>query len=335
MAGVSSRIARFTLATFLLAGVIDVVGALGAPAGAATSGTPITLAMITSLTGPGSSEFSAAPAGFDARIALQNAEGGVNGHKLNGMVLDDQTSPTEVATAVQDAISKGAFGIVSTSALFFLADKYPNQQGVPVTGGFFDGPEWGTPPFNSNMFAADVGSVDPKYPVNTSIGSFMKAHGGTVLCSYGYSISPSSTRSAIGTVDSFVHAGGKEGELNTTVPFGSVDMTTAALVAKQKGCNTFYAGLDDNSNFALATALKQAGVKAKVVVFPTGFRTKRRRLARLDRPAGRLLRHHVPPLPGARCRDRADAGGALRSTSTSSPARSRISASTNRGWAPT
>ena len=59
--------------------------------------------------------------------------------------------------------------------------------------------------------------------------------------------------------------------LDTSIPFGSVDMTTAALVAKQKGCNAFYAGLDDNSNFALATALKQDGVKPKVVVFPTGY----------------------------------------------------------------
>jgi branched-chain amino acid transport system substrate-binding protein len=269
----SRHAARLALATLLLAGIIDVAGAVGTTAAgaAAASGSPITLAMITSLTGEGASEFSQAPAGFNARIALQNAEGGVNGHKIAGIVLDDQTSPTEIATAAQDAISKGAFGIVSDSPLFFLAAKYPNQQGVPVTGGFFDGPEWGTPPYNTNMFAADVGSLDPKYPVNTAIGSFLKAHGGTVLCSYGYSISPSSTRSAVGTVDSFVHAGGKEGELDTTIPFGSVDMTTAALVAKQKGCNAFYAGLDDNSNFALATALKQAGVKPKVLVFPTGF----------------------------------------------------------------
>ena len=50
---------------------------------------------------------------------------------------------------------------------FFLAPKVPNQQGVPVTGGFFDGPEWGTQPY-TNMFAADNGSVDTKYPVNTS-----------------------------------------------------------------------------------------------------------------------------------------------------------------------
>ena len=152
-------------------------GSGGSTAGTGASGTPISLAMITSLTGPGSSEFSQAAAGFNARVALQNAEGGIHGHKVSGVVIDDQTSPTEVVTAVQDALSKGAFGIVSTSPLFFLAAKYPNQQGVPVTGGFFDGPEWGEAPY-TNMFASDVGSVDPKYPVNTSIGTFMKKHGG-------------------------------------------------------------------------------------------------------------------------------------------------------------
>jgi branched-chain amino acid transport system substrate-binding protein len=268
----SRRIGRLSLAGVAMAtatsGLMALVGSSAAEA--STSEAPITIAMITSLTGPGSSEFSNAPAGFNARIAMQNAEGGVNGHKLVGLVLDDQTSPTEVVTAVQSALSKGALGIVSTSPLFFLADKYPNQQGVPVTGGFFDGPEWGTQPF-TNMFASDVGSVDPKYPVNTSIGDFMKSHGGTVVCSYGYGISPSSSRSAIGTVDSFVHAGGKEGVLDTSIPFGSVQMSTPALVAKQKGCNAFYAGLDDNSNDALASALKQAGVKPKVMLFPTGY----------------------------------------------------------------
>jgi branched-chain amino acid transport system substrate-binding protein len=258
------------LAAAAITAACGVTGLMSGTAGAATSGTPLTIVMITSLTGEGSSEFSQSAAGFDARVALQNAEGGVHGHKITGVVLDDQTSPTEIATAVQDALSRGAIGIVSDSPLFFLAAKDPNQQGVPVTGGFFDGPEWGTQPY-TNMFASDVGSVDPAYPVNTAIGSFMKNHGGTVICSYGYEISPSSTRSAIGTVDSFEHAGGKEGVLDTSITFGSVQMTTPALVAKQKGCNAFYAGLDDNSNDALATALRQAGVKPKVLVFPTGY----------------------------------------------------------------
>ena len=121
------------------------------------------------------------------------------------------------------------------------------------------------------MFASDVGSLNIKYPVNTAIGAFMKAHGGTVVCSYGYGISPSSSRSAIGTNLSFEHAGGKSGVLDTSIPFGSVAMTTPALTAKQKGCNAYYAGLDDNSNDALATALQQEGVKPKVMVFPTGY----------------------------------------------------------------
>lgn len=266
-----SRVGLAALALATVTGVAGLTGLGSAPAGAATSASPLTIVMITSLTGEGSSEFSNSPAGFNARIALQNAEGGVDGHKLKGIILDDQTSPTEITTAVQDAISKNPIGIVSESPLFFLAAKYPNQAGIPVTGGFFDGPEWGTPPYQSNMFAADVGSLDPKYPVNTAIGSFMKSKGGTVVCSYGYGISPSSTRSAIGTVDSFEHAGGKQGVLDTSIPFGSVAMTTPALQAKQAGCNAFYAGLDDNSNFALATALKQEGLKPKVTVFPTGY----------------------------------------------------------------
>jgi ABC-type branched-subunit amino acid transport system substrate-binding protein len=251
-------------------GSVSAVGLPAGPASAATSKAPITVALITSLTGEAGPQFSEAPIGFRARIALQNAEGGVNGHKIVPLVIDDQTSPTEVVTAVQDAISKGAFGIVSTSPLFFEAAKYPNQAGIPVTGGSFDGPEWGQKPY-TNMFASDTGSVNPKYPVNTAIGAFLKSHGGSVLASYGYGISPSSARSATGTGDSFQHAGGKVGVVDTSVPFGSVDFTTESLVAKQKAANAVYAGLDDNSNFALAKAMKDAGVKVKALVFPTGF----------------------------------------------------------------
>jgi branched-chain amino acid transport system substrate-binding protein len=121
------------------------------------------------------------------------------------------------------------------------------------------------------MFASDNGSVDPKYPVNTGIGKFLVSHGGNVVGSYGYGISPSSTRAAIATVQSVIHAGGKQGVLDTSVPFGGSDFTTAALVAKSKGVNGLSGAMDDNSNFALATALKQAGVKLKAVVFPTGY----------------------------------------------------------------
>ena len=182
--------------------------ALTTPAGASPA--PLTIAYITDVTGQAAAENGTSPAAFEARIDLQNAEGGVNGHKLVPIVIDDQTSPSEVITAVQDAISKGVIGIVSNSLLMFLAAKYPQRAGIPVTGAYTDGPEWGTQPY-TNMFASDEGSVNPKYPANTEIDAILKAHGGTVLGAYGYGISPTSTRAAEGDAasrDPSRHEGG-------------------------------------------------------------------------------------------------------------------------------
>ncbi len=257
--------------SMLVAAVLGpVLGALSPAPPASGSPAPITLALITSLTGPSAPETSTDPAGFLARIALQNAEGGVNGHKLTPLVLDDQTNPSLVATAVQTALSKGAFGIVSASPLFFLAAKYPQEQGVPVTGSYTDGPEWGERPY-TNMFASDLGSVDPSYPVNTLEGTILRHYGGTVVGSYGYSISPTSSREAGLDVKSFEHAGGKLGVLDTSLPFGTVNFTSAALVAKQQRVDALFPTMIDASNFALARALEQAGVKLKVAVFATGY----------------------------------------------------------------
>ncbi|MGA7416661.1 MAG: ABC transporter substrate-binding protein [Acidimicrobiales bacterium] len=266
-----SRVTRIAvvLATATTLSFAGTAGLATESASAAT-GTPITIALVCTCSGAGAPTYQGVTGAFHARVDYQNAHGGVNGHKISTLVLDDQTSPTQAATAVQEAVSHGVLGIVSVSALFFEGAKYAQQAGIPVTGSFQDGPEWGMQP-NTNMFASDNGSLDPKYPVNTAAGKFLVSHGGTVVGSYGYSISPSSTRAAIGTVQSVIHAGGKEGVLDTSVPFGGSDFTTAALVAKSKGVNAIFTAMDDNSNFALATSLKQAGVKLKAVVFPTGY----------------------------------------------------------------
>src|SRR5271166_316238 len=221
-----TRRAMIPLGLAVLAGLpLLLVGTTAVTASAAPA--PITIAYITDLTGEGGSENGTSPAAFEARLDLQNAEGGVNGHKLVPLIIDDQTNPAEIATAVQDAISKGVIGIVSQSVLMFLAAKYPQQAGIPVTGAFTDGPEWGTQPY-TNMFASDEGSVDPKYPANTTIDSILKAHGGTVLGAYGYSISPTSTRAAEGDAQAATHLGLRVGVLSTSVPLGSVDFTSDA-----------------------------------------------------------------------------------------------------------
>ena len=260
---------RFWLTLVAMCGVVGTVGVASSPAGAA-GGSPITLGLICSCTGPAGPEYQGVQGAFQARIAVQNAQGGVNGHKIQTIFEDDATNPAQDPTAVQTVLSKHVLGIVAVNAVFFGGAKFANQAGVPVTGASSDGPEWGQPPY-TNMFASDTGSIDPKYPVNTAIGKFLVSHGGSVVGSYGYGISPSSSRSAIATVRSVVHAGGKQGVLDISVPFGSVAFGPEALAAKAADITGLYAGMVDSSNFAMATAMKQAGVHLKAVVFPTGY----------------------------------------------------------------
>ena len=258
-------------AVSVMAGVAGLSAIVVVPASSVSAaGAPIKIALITSETGIAASEFATTPQGFLARVALQNAEGGVNGRKIDPIVLNDQGSLTTVVTAVQQAISEGAVGIVNATPFFFNAFKYAQQAHIPVTGGSFDGSEWGQQP-NTNMFASDTGSVDPTFPINTGLAQFFKSHGGTVLGTYGYGVSVSSSRAASGTAVAAKKIGIKIGVVDTSVPFGGVAFTTEALAAKSAGVNTLYGTMDDNSNFALLTAMQQAGVKLKVVEFPTGY----------------------------------------------------------------
>jgi len=259
------------MALVTLCCVIGAVGAVGvASSSAGASGSPITIGLVCSCTGPAGPEYKGTQGALMARIDLQNAKGGVNGHKIQVIFADDTTSPAVDPTAVENLISKGVIGIVAVSAVFFGGAKFANQAHIPVTGASSDGPEWGTQPY-TNMFAADTGSIDPNYPVNTQIGKFLVSHGGSVVGSYGYGISPSSSRSAIATARSVIHAGGKQGVLDISVPFGSVAFGPEALAAKAAHITGLYAGMVDSSNFAMATSMKQAGVNLKAVVFPTGY----------------------------------------------------------------
>ena len=164
----------------------------GLAAGASATPAPLTIAFIDSQSGAAASQDTGTVAVFEAALKAQNAKGGVNGHQLVPLVIDDQTSPATAATGVQEAISRGAIGIVSDSALMSLVAKYPQQAGVPVTGDNSDGPEWGTQPY-TNMFGTGAqGSTDPKYPVSNLFGKLVKQFGGTRLAVYALAISPNS-----------------------------------------------------------------------------------------------------------------------------------------------
>ena len=224
--------------------VVTVAGTAGtAGAAAASSSSPgvtsntITIGYITSTTGVASSTFTDGPAGAMARIKEQNAKGGIDGRKLVLVTKDDTSSPSANQTAAQELVQQdNVFGVVDFSATTFGGAKYLNQQGVPVTGSAFDGPEWGQQP-NSNMFTYSPPSYTPfdgKLYTNTFFGTFLKSIGVTKLASLAYGISPSATDAAAATVASAKAVGIADCYQNYSVPFGAVDFTADVLAIKSK-----------------------------------------------------------------------------------------------------
>jgi branched-chain amino acid transport system substrate-binding protein len=257
------------LACLLSSGTLTVLGT--GVASAAKSA--IVIGYITDETGVASSTFEDGPGGAQARIDLQNAEGGVDGHPLKLVTEDGQSSPTSNLTAAQDLVeNKGAFLVIDYSSFAFASSKYLQSQGIPVVGSAFDGPEWAEQP-NTNMFSTSPDAEAPingKYYTYTYTGQFLHDIGVTKYAGLGYGISPSSQNSILAAFASAKPFGITQCYLNQSVPFGGVDFTAATLQIKSAGCNGVTGSFVDDSDVALAGAVKADGINAKQLYF-TGY----------------------------------------------------------------
>src|SRR5579883_1536977 len=238
---------------------------------ASAAASPITVGFISDLTGVASSTFADSAGGIRARFDLQNAHGGVNGHKLRLIVEDDQSSPTTYLTAAEDLVSnKHAQIVVSDSSFTYGGARYLNQQGIPVIGAGFDGTEWTT---YDNMFSWLVLEDSPikgVYYSDNGNGRLLKSVGVTKLAGLGYGIGFSSPESIRATFAGAAPLGVRNCYENLSVPFGGVDFTADVLQIKNAGCNGVVGSFVDASDIALATALKQAGFTGKQLYY-TGY----------------------------------------------------------------
>jgi branched-chain amino acid transport system substrate-binding protein len=237
--------------------------------------TSITVGLITSLTGPGASTTINVPKAVQARIDLQNSQGGVDGRKLLLQTKDDTSSTSGNATAAQVFATGSVFGVIAETPFLFGGYRALQKAGIPVTGGGWDGPEWGTQP-NTNMFSyggvnGSVAGTDPNLPQYTTGPAFIKSQGGTNVASFGFGTTPSSSGNAKGFAEASKAAGLTVGLLDTSIPFGTVNATPIALEMKSAGVDSTWMPLTEDTNFAIITAAKQAGVNLKVPVLATGY----------------------------------------------------------------
>jgi branched-chain amino acid transport system substrate-binding protein len=246
------------------------------PASTKTTGvatkSPIVLGYIGDLTGLASSTFADGAAGAQARIDLQNAEGGVDGHPLEMVTADTESSPEAAATAAEELVqSKHVFAVMENSALFFGAAPYLAKVDVPVTGTGIDGPEWATDP---NLFDSIGPPVDGPIAghiwTTTGAATFFKSLGATKVAGDA-AATPSSTQALEAVFDTFPKSGLSTCYLNTSQPLGGIDVTSVVLAIKNAGCNGLYVSNVDSTDIAFGQGLKNAGLKLNATFLAEGY----------------------------------------------------------------
>jgi len=266
-----------TLALGVAAGLVSVFAGTGV-SGAATAGadqgvtdSSVKLGFIYSKTGVASATSGDSDVGCKARVGRENASGGVNGRKIGVEYFDDQSSGANL-TGAQDLVqNKNVFMIVNDSAFAFLTYRWLLDHGVPLIGGGYDGTYYGTPG-NENVISA-FGNAAPVNGVSNDLGSkIMKSKGVKKSAALGYGVSPSSSEAAKSFNKYAAPAQGiKPVYTNTTVDFGSTDVSPLVLGIKNAGADGAWYAMNGNTNLAIAQGLKQNGVNMKAQLMATGY----------------------------------------------------------------
>ena len=266
-----------TLTTAVAVGLVSVFGLSGV-SGAATAGSDqgvtdnsVKIGFIYSKTGVASATSGDSDIGCKARVGRENANGGVNGRKIEVEYFDDQSSGANL-TGAQDLVqNQHVFMIVNDSALAFGTYRWLLDNGVPLIGGGYDGTYYGTP--GNEQIISAFGNSAPVVGVSNDLGAkIMKQQGVKKSAALGYGISPSSSEAA----KSFnKYAAPSQGidpvYTNTTVDFGSTEVSPLVLGIKRAGADGAWYAMNGNTNLAIAQGLKQNGVDMKAQLMATGY----------------------------------------------------------------
>jgi ABC-type branched-subunit amino acid transport system substrate-binding protein len=257
-----------------LVGVFALSGVSSAATAGANQGVTadsVKIGFIYSKTGVASATSGDSDVGCKARVGRENAAGGVNGRKIEVSYADDQSSGAN-KTAAQDLVqNQHVFMIINDSAFAFLTYQFLLDSGVPLIGGGYDGTYYGSP--GNEKIISGFGNAAPVTGVAYDTGAkIAKAQGATKMASVGYGISPSSTAAAKSNSKYAAPAAGLEAVYtNTTVDFGSTDVSPIVLGIKNSGADAAYYAMNANTNLAIAQGLAQNGVKMKANLMATGY----------------------------------------------------------------
>lgn len=136
----------------------------GASSGASKApGGTVKVGNIASIAGIGGA-FDAFSAGVKAYFEYTNANGGIDGTKVDFITVDDGGDPGKAASGARKLVQQD--DVLAVVGMASLADaavaKFLKQQNVPVLGGWPTSPAWQLP--NDNMFSSLQGPNPPLCP---------------------------------------------------------------------------------------------------------------------------------------------------------------------------
>jgi branched-chain amino acid transport system substrate-binding protein len=240
-----------------------------AAAGAAsTSSAPgvtsnsITVGTISTQTGTLASNFSSLIYGEKAYYQYINAQGGVNGRKIDyKYALDDGGNPTTFNQLANTLINQDhVFAVTGVATAFFSPNLF-TESGMPTYGYNVTG-NWAGP---SNLFAAG-GSVQ-YYPAEGPIVGYVSKQTKApkiAFVAYGVAASADACQAGASALSS---NGFQVVYTDFKVSYPGTTVATDVQRMKQAGANMIVSCMDVQGNITMARAVQQYGLKATQLWF--------------------------------------------------------------------
>ena len=258
--GSKALTAAALLGTMLAAAIVTTSG--GAAGAAATSSAPgvtsnsITVGTISTQTGTLSANFSSLIYGERAYYDYINAQGGVNGRKINyKYALDDGGNPTTFNQLANTLINQDhVFAVTGVATAFFSPNLFV-ESGIPTYGYNVTG-NWAGP---LNLFAA-TGSVQ-YYPAAAPQVSYVarQTQKSPSIAFIAYGVAASAASCQAEQTD-LTAAGYKVSYSDLKVNYPGSTVATDVQRMKQAGSNMVVSCMDVQGNVTMARAIKQYGL---------------------------------------------------------------------------
>ncbi len=255
-AAMATVLAGTLLATTIVMSTASGAGAASTSSAPGVTSNSITVGTISTQTGVLASNFGSLIYGEKAYFDYINAQGGVNGRKIDyKYALDDGGSPTTFNQLANTLINQDhVFAVTGVGTAFFSPNLFV-QSGIPTYGYNVTG-NWAGPP---NLFAAG-GSVQ-YYPAGAPAVGFVSTKTKSpsiAFVAYNVAASAAACQSEAATMTA---AGYNISYSDYKVPYPGTTVATDVQRMKQAGSNMVVSCMDVQGNVTMARAIQQYGAK--------------------------------------------------------------------------